>query len=289
MIAAGSTGSMPATAELIATIARLPHGAVVLPGLDTDLDAESWDLIAGRRDAAGRELIPPAVGHPQFAMQALLRADRNRTRRDLAPRPTRSARARAHGVGGAAAGRRHRPLAAARRLRFSGTCRRRVCNPVGGRGRQCRGRGARHRGRAARGDRDGRQDRGADHARPRAGAPRARRAGTLARRGRRFRRRCAPRHVGRAFRAPCGRGGARRPRPGYAARVAQAPADAAWRRRRVQIRARWPPWNERSCAAPAPSQRAAALPMRLQRFGKNSASFGAAKNPICIRPIPAST
>jgi ATP-dependent helicase/nuclease subunit B len=72
VIAAGSTGSMPATAELIATIARLPHGAVVLPGLDTGLDAESWDLIAGRRDAAGRELIPPAVGHPQFALHALL-------------------------------------------------------------------------------------------------------------------------------------------------------------------------------------------------------------------------
>ena len=34
VIAAGSTGSMPATAGLIATIARLPHGAVVLPGLD---------------------------------------------------------------------------------------------------------------------------------------------------------------------------------------------------------------------------------------------------------------
>src|SRR5216684_97839 len=73
VIAAGSTGSMPATAELIATVARLAHGAVVLPGLDTDLDAESWDLIAGRRDAAGRELVAPAVGHPQSAMQALLR------------------------------------------------------------------------------------------------------------------------------------------------------------------------------------------------------------------------
>jgi ATP-dependent helicase/nuclease subunit B len=73
VIAAGSTGSMPATAELIATIARLPHGAVVLPGLDTDLDAESWELIAGKQDAAGREVVAPAVGHPQFAMQALLR------------------------------------------------------------------------------------------------------------------------------------------------------------------------------------------------------------------------
>jgi ATP-dependent helicase/nuclease subunit B len=38
VIAAGSTGSMPATARLLATIARLPRGAVVLPGLDTDLD-----------------------------------------------------------------------------------------------------------------------------------------------------------------------------------------------------------------------------------------------------------
>jgi ATP-dependent helicase/nuclease subunit B len=64
VIAAGSTGSMPATAELIATIAKLPHGAVVLPGLDTALDAQSWELI--RAEEA------PAVGHPQFAMQALL-------------------------------------------------------------------------------------------------------------------------------------------------------------------------------------------------------------------------
>ena len=68
VIAAGSTGSIPATAELIATIARLPHGAVVLPGLDTDLDEDSWRLIAGDE---GRG-IAPAPGHPQFALQALL-------------------------------------------------------------------------------------------------------------------------------------------------------------------------------------------------------------------------
>ena len=54
VIAAGSTGSIPATAELIATIARLPHGAVVLPGLDTDLDEESWRLISGDAGAAHR-------------------------------------------------------------------------------------------------------------------------------------------------------------------------------------------------------------------------------------------
>jgi len=68
VVAAGSTGSIPATAELIATIARLPHGAVVLPGLDTDLDEESWRLIAGH-EVKG---IAPAPGHSQFAMQALL-------------------------------------------------------------------------------------------------------------------------------------------------------------------------------------------------------------------------
>jgi ATP-dependent helicase/nuclease subunit B len=68
VIIAGSTGSMPATAELIATVAGLDRGAVVLPGLDTDLDAGSWDLIAGAEGHARA-----AIGHPQFAMQALLR------------------------------------------------------------------------------------------------------------------------------------------------------------------------------------------------------------------------
>jgi ATP-dependent helicase/nuclease subunit B len=68
VIAAGSTGSIPSTAELIATIAHLPHGAVVLPGLDTDLDEASWRLISGDP----KKKIPAVPGHPQFAMQALL-------------------------------------------------------------------------------------------------------------------------------------------------------------------------------------------------------------------------
>ena len=66
VIAAGSTGSMPATAKLIATIARLPHGAVVLPGLDTDLDEDSWRLISGENDSV------PAAGHPQYTLHGLL-------------------------------------------------------------------------------------------------------------------------------------------------------------------------------------------------------------------------
>ena len=41
---------------------------MVLPGLDTDLDEDSWRLIAGDE----KKRIAPAPGHPQFAMQALL-------------------------------------------------------------------------------------------------------------------------------------------------------------------------------------------------------------------------
>ncbi len=58
VIAAGSTGSIPATARLLGALAQLPNGAVVLPGLDRDLDAKSWD-----------DLDP---GHPQFGMKQLL-------------------------------------------------------------------------------------------------------------------------------------------------------------------------------------------------------------------------
>ncbi|WP_108879910.1 double-strand break repair protein AddB [Anderseniella sp. Alg231-50] len=60
VIAAGSTGSVPATAELLVTVANLPRGAVILPGLDRRLDAESW---------AGIEISPQ---HPQYGMRELL-------------------------------------------------------------------------------------------------------------------------------------------------------------------------------------------------------------------------
>jgi len=72
VIAAGSTGSMPATARFLHAIARLPQGAVVLPGLDTDLDDDAWQMIGGVRDAQGKFTTHPASNHPQFAMHALL-------------------------------------------------------------------------------------------------------------------------------------------------------------------------------------------------------------------------
>src|SRR5258708_5389605 len=61
----------PDLPRLIAAIAKLNRGAVVLPGLDLALDAQSWELIGGRGDGDAR--VAPAVEHPQFAMQALLR------------------------------------------------------------------------------------------------------------------------------------------------------------------------------------------------------------------------
>jgi len=72
VIAAGSTGSMPATAKFLHAVAALPHGAVVLPGLDTDLDDEAWQTIGGILDAEGKFTALPASNHPQFAMHALL-------------------------------------------------------------------------------------------------------------------------------------------------------------------------------------------------------------------------
>lgn len=58
VIAAGSTGSLPATAELLKTVAGLPRGVVVLPGLDPHLDAASWDEIA--------------EDHPQYNLKRLI-------------------------------------------------------------------------------------------------------------------------------------------------------------------------------------------------------------------------
>ncbi|WP_375466099.1 double-strand break repair protein AddB [uncultured Methylobacterium sp.] len=68
IVVAGSTGSVPATARLIAAVAGLPRGAVVLPGLDLDLDAAGWDAIE-TGEGLDREI---AHGHPQAVLHRLL-------------------------------------------------------------------------------------------------------------------------------------------------------------------------------------------------------------------------
>lgn len=65
VIAAGSTGSIPATARLLATIAHLPMGAVVLPGLDRVIDERSWIGIGDPRE-------PASFGHPQAGLKRLV-------------------------------------------------------------------------------------------------------------------------------------------------------------------------------------------------------------------------
>lgn len=58
IIAAGSTGTIPATAELLQVVANLPQGALVLPGLDQHTDDDVWANL----DAT----------HPQYGMAQLL-------------------------------------------------------------------------------------------------------------------------------------------------------------------------------------------------------------------------
>ena len=74
VIIAGSTGSRGTTAMLMRAVARLPQGAVVLPGFDFDLPEGLW---AGMEDALVHE------AHPQFRLAGLLRA-LDLTRADVA-------------------------------------------------------------------------------------------------------------------------------------------------------------------------------------------------------------
>jgi len=59
IIAAGSTGSIPATARLLSVIASLPQGIVILPGLDREMSNEIWDKIE--------------FSHPQYTIKQLLK------------------------------------------------------------------------------------------------------------------------------------------------------------------------------------------------------------------------
>lgn len=88
VIAAGSTGSIPATARLLATIAALEKGAVVLPGLDKRLDARGWEGVGAAEE-------PSAYGHPQAGLKKLLAAigiDREEVKELAAPSSELAAR-----------------------------------------------------------------------------------------------------------------------------------------------------------------------------------------------------
>ncbi|MCO8143762.1 double-strand break repair protein AddB [Rhodovulum tesquicola] len=65
VIVAGSTGSRGATALFMAAVARLPQGAVVLPGFDFDMPGATW---------ASLDEALAAEDHPQYRFRRLLDA-----------------------------------------------------------------------------------------------------------------------------------------------------------------------------------------------------------------------
>jgi len=65
ILIAGSTGSRGTTAQLMEATARLPQGALVLPGFDFDMPAQAW---ASLHDALSAE------DHPQYRFRRLMDA-----------------------------------------------------------------------------------------------------------------------------------------------------------------------------------------------------------------------
>lgn len=70
VIVAGSTGSVASTRRLLAAVASLEDGAVVLPGLDKTLPQNEWQTLleAKKQDLATLET------HPQFGLATLLKS-----------------------------------------------------------------------------------------------------------------------------------------------------------------------------------------------------------------------
>jgi ATP-dependent helicase/nuclease subunit B len=108
IIAAGSTGSIPATAALLGVIATLPQGFVLLPGLDQGMDETAWLAIDDSHPQAGLKRLldrlqisrdqvslwpgveqPGAVTAGRLALlsEALRPAETTEAWRDLPPLP----------------------------------------------------------------------------------------------------------------------------------------------------------------------------------------------------------
>ncbi len=69
LIAAGSTGTDPATADLLAVIASAPKGCVVLPGLDLDLADDAWDQVEEAHPQGAMKRLLDRTGVPRAAIQ----------------------------------------------------------------------------------------------------------------------------------------------------------------------------------------------------------------------------
>ncbi len=58
----GSTGGIPAVGRLARVVARLPEGAVVLPGLDLALDEAAWEALDPQHPQAGLRMLLDRLG-----------------------------------------------------------------------------------------------------------------------------------------------------------------------------------------------------------------------------------
>lgn len=67
LILAGSTGSRGTTLLLMQAIARLPQGALILPGFDTDMAAEVWDSLTPEHSDIAED-------HPQYRFLKILKS-----------------------------------------------------------------------------------------------------------------------------------------------------------------------------------------------------------------------
>ncbi|OWV91115.1 double-strand break repair protein AddB [Rhizobium sp. R693] len=83
IIIAGSTGSVPATADLIAAVASLQDGVIVLPGLDLGMSKRHWRLVAPE-DRKDQLADPASRSHSQYGLAQLLKR-LNLTRDDVMP------------------------------------------------------------------------------------------------------------------------------------------------------------------------------------------------------------
>lgn len=71
--AAGVTTAAPAVARLLRVIADLPHGMVVLPGLDTEMPEAEWQALGPHAPDPVTGMIRRSIEtHPQFQLKLLL-------------------------------------------------------------------------------------------------------------------------------------------------------------------------------------------------------------------------
>jgi ATP-dependent helicase/nuclease subunit B len=96
VVIVGSTGSLAATRALMGVVSRLPKGAVILPGLDEDLDDSAFDAVMENHPQFHLKQTLSAIGVARAAVKTLRRfeetdaakARRVFLREAMAPAPT---------------------------------------------------------------------------------------------------------------------------------------------------------------------------------------------------------